>query len=160
MNAMSKANDISIALETPNQAEVMALIADLDAYQHSLYPAESVYSLDLSGVEQGQLLFAVARNAAGGAIGCGAVVLGGAVGELKRMYVQPNQRGLGIASKLLAMLEFHASKAGCRLLQLETGPLHHEALILYARCGYQTRAPFGGYADDPLSVFMEKSLAA
>ncbi|WP_394781656.1 GNAT family N-acetyltransferase [Undibacterium sp.] len=157
---MTTTETVSIALEAPDQADAIALIAELDDYQHSLYPAESVYALDLSGVPQQRLLFAVARTMDGNAVGCCAVVLDDASGDLKRMYVRPGHRGLGIAYKLLALLESHATTAGCRLLQLETGPLQQEALALYARCGYQRRGPYGGYADDPLSVFMEKALAA
>ncbi|MEP6504123.1 MAG: GNAT family N-acetyltransferase, partial [Betaproteobacteria bacterium] len=50
--------------------------------------------------------------------------------------------------------------AGCRVLQLETGPFQPAALALYAAFGYARRGPYGHYADDPLSVFMEKTLAA
>ena len=43
-------------------------------------------------------------------------------------------------------------------MKLETGPYQPEALGLYARCGNERRGPFGAYADDPLSVFMQKNL--
>jgi putative acetyltransferase len=105
-------------------------------------------------------LFAVARTAAGQAVGCGAVVLDTEAGELKRLFVSPAARGQGLAQRLLARLEAEAVGRGCQLLQLETGPYQPEALGLYARCGYERRGPFGGYADDPLSVFMEKRLGA
>ncbi|MES2072970.1 MAG: GNAT family N-acetyltransferase [Pseudomonadota bacterium] len=149
-----------IALESPNQAEVLSLIAELDAYQHSLYPPESVYALDLGSVAQEQVLFVVARDDAARAVGCGAVVLTPAFGELKRMYVRPQNRGQGIAKKILSRLELEAKKSGCSLLKLETGPRHTEALALYALCGYQLRGPFGDYPDDPLSVFMQKHIPA
>jgi hypothetical protein len=48
--------------------------------------------------------------------------------------------------------------AACPALMLETGPLQDRALALYERCGYRRRPPFGDYADDPFSVFMEKPL--
>ena len=151
-------NAMTITLETPDQADVLALIAELDAYQHSLYPPESVYALDLASVEQGSILLAVVRDQAASAVACGAVVLGATFGEVKRMYVRPAYRGLGIARRILATLESEAVKSGCRLLTLETGPHHHEALSLYARCGYERRGPFGSYPDDPLSVFMQKCI--
>ncbi|HEY0953155.1 MAG TPA: GNAT family N-acetyltransferase [Roseateles sp.] len=149
-----------IALESPDQPDVIALITELGAYQDSLYPPESRHALDLSVLVQPHVLFAVARDAAGDAVGCGAVVLEAAGGELKRMFVSPRARGRGVAQRLLALLEAEAGARGCRRLQLETGPYQPEALGLYARCGFERRGPFGGYADDPLSVFMEKALTA
>ncbi|MES2149775.1 MAG: GNAT family N-acetyltransferase [Pseudomonadota bacterium] len=151
---------MKIALESADQPEIIALIAELDAYQRSLYPAESCHLLELSSLTQANVLFAVARDGAAGALGCGAVVLNAEYGEVKRMFVHPRGRGMGVAKAILGLLEAEAGKAGCALLRLETGPYQAEALGLYARTGYQRRGPFGGYADDPLSVFMQKQLAA
>ena len=147
-----------IALESPDQPDVIALITELDAYQDSLYPPESRHALDLASLKQPHVLFAVARDAGGQAVGCGAIVLGDEFGELKRMFVSPRARGHGLARRLLALLEAEAVARGCRTAMLETGPYQPEALGLYAACGYQRRGPYGGYADDPLSVFMEKRL--
>ena len=149
---------MSIALESPDQPEVIALIAELDAYQASLYPPESRHPLDMTALTQANVVFAVARDVAGCVAGCGAVVLSPAFGEIKRMYVHPRHRGQGIAASLLARLEAEAIALGCTLLKLETGPLQPEALTLYARSGYERRGPFGKYADDPLSVFMHKRI--
>jgi putative acetyltransferase len=149
-----------IAIESPDQPEVIALIAELDAYQDTLYPPESRHALDLTSLEQPNILFAVARDNAGRAIGCGAIVLYPEFGELKRMYVIPRGRGQGVAKKLLALLESHAIGSGCKLLTLETGPYQQEALALYASAGYERRGPFGEYTNDPLSVFMQKHLSA
>jgi putative acetyltransferase len=150
---------MTIALESPDQPEVIALIAELDAYQDSLYPPESRHALDLASLKQDNVLFLVARDEAARAVGCGAVVLSSAFGELKRMYVSPRCRGQGVARKLLSALESESVRAGCKLLKLETGPYQPEALGLYASSGYERRGPFGNYADDPLSVFMQKRIA-
>lgn len=149
---------MDIAFETPDQAEVLALIADLDAYQLTLYPPESVYALDLAALKQPNVLFAVARNPKREVVGCGAIVLGTEYGELKRMYVRPEARGQGIAKKLLGVLESEAQSQGCTVLTLETGPYQHEALALYERHGYQRRGPYGDYPDDPFSIFMQKTV--
>ena len=45
------------------------------------------------------------------------------------------------------------------IVRLETGVRQPEALALYERCGYVRIPPFGGYRDDPPSVFLEKRLA-
>ncbi|QIE26692.1 putative N-acetyltransferase YsnE (plasmid) [Caballeronia sp. SBC1] len=139
---------------------MIALIAELDAYQDTLYPPESRHILDLASLKQPNVLFAVARDSTGEALGCGAIVLCPEFGELKRMYVRPRGRGQGVAKKLLALLESRAIGSGCKLLKLETGPHQHEALALYASVGYEHRGPFGDYTNDPLSVFMQKHIAA
>ena len=135
------------------------LIAELDAYQDTLYPPEARYALDLTSLEQKNVLFAVARNDVGIAIGCGALVLEGNVSELKRMYIRPENRGQGAAAKLLAKLEIEAAKIGCELVQLETGPVQHEALAFHKKHGFKECSAFGSYPEHPLSVFMDKSLA-
>jgi putative acetyltransferase len=151
---------MTIAIELPDQPEVIALIAELDAYQDTLYPPESRHALDVTSLKQSNVLFAVARDNAGRAIGCGAIVLYPEFGELKRMYVSPRGRGQGVAKKLLALLESQAIGSGCKLLKLETGPYQQEALALYVSAGYERRGPFGDYTNDPLSVFMQKHLSA
>ncbi|QNM95768.1 GNAT family N-acetyltransferase [Chitinimonas koreensis] len=148
-----------VALESPKQAEVIELIADLDAYQATLYPPEACYALDLDALAQPGVLFAVARDGAGAAVGCGAIVLNEAYGELKRMYVRPLARGQGTARRIVELLEAAARERGCNALMLETGPYQTEALAFYAKHGYDRCGPYGDYPDHPLSVFMRKQLA-
>ena len=144
--------------EPPNQPDVIALIADLDAYQDSLYPAEARYALDLASLSKPNVIFIVARDEQSVALGCGAVVLNESYGEVKRMYVRPEARGRGIAKKLIAALEASAYESGCSELMLETGPYQPEALNFYTNEGYVRRGTFGSYCEHPLSVFMGKSL--
>jgi putative acetyltransferase len=157
---MFSSSAMTIDFESPDQSDVIALIADLDAYQDTLYPPESRHSLDLESLKQPNVLFAVARDSTGQAIGCGAIVLCPEFGEIKRIYVKPRGRGQGVAKKLLALLESRAIGSDCKLLKLETGPYQHEALALYTSAGYERRGPFGDYKNDPLSVFMQKHIAA
>ena len=71
-------------------------------------------------------------------VGCGALRLAGrGVGEIKRMWVAPPARGLGIAQRLLDALEKHASGIGLRTLRLDTNRALVEARALYARNGYR-----------------------
>lgn len=149
---------MQVHLESPSQPEIIALIQELDAYQDNLYPAEARYALDLTSLEQENILVAVARDDAGIATGCGALVLGDKSAELKRMFVRPACRGRGIAAKILAILEIEAAKRDCELVQLETGPFQPEALAFYKKHGYETCGAFGNYSEHPLSVFMEKRI--
>lgn len=148
-----------LALEAADQPEIIELIEELDAYQKPLYPAESHHGIDIGALSRPEVVFAVARDPGGHAVACGAVVVGDAFGELKRMFVRPACRGQGIARELLAFLEAHARSRGCRQFVLETGIHQPEALGLYARSGYERCGPFGSYAEDPMSVFMRKRAA-
>ncbi|MFF2774978.1 GNAT family N-acetyltransferase [Streptomyces sp. NPDC058052] len=65
--------------------------------------------------------------------------------ELKRMYVVPEARGLGLARRLLALLEDDARAAGRTRMVLETGTAQPEAIALYVSSGYEPCAKFGHY---------------
>ena len=148
-----------VTTETPDQPDVIALIAELDAYQDTLYPAEARYALDLASLKKPNVVFVVARDSSGKAVGCGAVVVSESHGELKRMYVCQESRGQGVAQRVLTELEAAAAKMGCQELLLETGPYQPAALAFYKKQGYGRRSLFGAYPDHPLSVFMGKCLA-
>jgi len=149
---------VLVAQEQPDRADVVRLIDALDAYQKPLYPPESHHGVDLAALSQPDVVFAVARDARGAAVGCGAVVVGPDYGELKRMYVAPPWRGRGVARALLAFLEAQARARGCVRLTLETGVRQPEALVFYRREGFVACPPFGDYVDDPHSAFLEKRL--
>ena len=92
-------------------------------------------------------------------MGCGGCWLHGDYAEIKRVYVSPRARGLGLAKKLMDRIEAEARMTGRMIARLETGIHQPEALGLYRRLGYADRGPFGDYTEDPNSVFMEKLLA-
>ncbi len=150
---------IQIAIENPDQVEVAALLAASDAHMASLYPAESNHMLDLASLQRPEVEFLVAR-VDGRALGCGAVVSSGeGWAEVKRMFVSPQARGMQLGRRLLERLEALAAVRGERFLRLEMGAKQPEALALYRSAGFVEIGPFGSYSPDPLSLFMEKSLA-
>lgn len=67
--------------------------------------------------------------------------------ELKRMYVIPEARGLGLARRILAVLEEDAKAAGRTRMVLETGIRQPEAIALYLSVGYLPCAKFGHYRE-------------
>ncbi|MFB6837048.1 GNAT family N-acetyltransferase [Streptomyces sp. NPDC056361] len=67
--------------------------------------------------------------------------------ELKRMYVVPEARGLGLARRILAALESDARAAGRTRMVLETGTAQPEAMALYTSSGYEPCAKFGHYRE-------------
>src|SRR5213082_485557 len=80
-------------------------------------------------------------------VGCGALKFHeNTVGELKRMWVAPRARGLGLGRRLLEALEHKAREAGMTVLHLETNRTLIEAIELYRHAGYQEIEAFN---DEP-----------
>jgi DNA-binding MarR family transcriptional regulator/GNAT superfamily N-acetyltransferase len=76
-------------------------------------------------------------------IGCGAMKFEpNATVYLKRMWVAPEARGLGVGRRLLQALEDHAREAGARLAHLETNRALQTAIALYRSAGYTEVSPF------------------
>jgi len=148
----------TILRERPDTPDAIALILELEAELDPLYPRASRhgYSVDKL-IAQGVIFFVIRCD--GAPAGCGGVQLFGAeYGELKRMYVRPQWRGLGLAKQLLERLEDYARGQQIGLLRLETGIHQHAAIRLYERMGYQPIPPFGAYREDPNSLFFEKQI--
>jgi putative acetyltransferase len=161
---------LEIAPEALAGAVATALIADLNAELSALYPEPGAthFNLDPGEVAPGAGAFLVARLR-GRPVGCGALrrlreatlvrEVGPRVGELKRMYVAPEARGLGIGRALLVRLEGEARALGLERLVLETGTRQLEALALYRRAGFTDIPPYGEYAASvTTSVCLTKAL--
>ncbi len=73
----------------------------------------------------------------GEAVGCGALKFhDGQPTELKRMWVSPDVRGLGLGRRLLDQLEREAAEHGSRRVRLETNKALPEAVAMYRSRGY------------------------
>ncbi|MBP2197765.1 GNAT family N-acetyltransferase [Pantoea cypripedii] len=145
----------------PQNTDLQLLIAELDAFQSVLYPAESNHCLDLTTVEDGVLHCLMVTDAADHPVGCGAILLQGDGGaELKRIYVRPTWRGHQLGEAIVQHLETVAVQQGCEVARLETGNQQQAAIRLYEKMGYRQCAAFPPYLPDPLSVFMMKPLLA
>jgi putative acetyltransferase len=150
--------EIRIRIDDPEQPQVLRMLADSHAYYAALYPAASNHLLDVASLKQNNASFYTAAFE-GVVRGFGAIInCGPEYGEIKRMYVDPAARGMGIGRRILGALERHALADGLACLRLETGVRQPEAIALYRSCGYSEIGPFGHYLPDPLSMFMEKQL--
>jgi GNAT superfamily N-acetyltransferase len=79
-------------------------------------------------------------------------------GEVKRMFVDPDYRGTGVASLMLRTLETDARARGWDRLVLETGDTMLPAQRFYAREGFTPIPLFGDYVGSELSLCFEKVL--
>ena len=108
-------------------------------------PALSITAADHEMTPPAGLFLVAALH--GEAVGCGALKFHpGAPAELKRMWVDPSARGLGLGRRLLAELETRAAAHGVRVLRLETNRVLAEAIALYRAAGYREVAAFNDEA--------------
>jgi GNAT superfamily N-acetyltransferase/DNA-binding MarR family transcriptional regulator len=134
------ASMVRFAIEDPASADARWCLeqyfAELQArFDAGFDPARSI-SADAHELTRpaGALFVAHLR---GHAVGCGALKLHGtAAAELKRMWIAPEARGLGLGGRLLNVLECHARDAGAVTVRLETNRALVEAIALYRRSGY------------------------
>ncbi|MBW8881321.1 MAG: GNAT family N-acetyltransferase [Asticcacaulis sp.] len=77
-------------------------------------------------------------------------------GEIKRLWIDPATRGLGIGRKLLMALEDMARDMGMDCVRLDSNRALTEALALYRKCGY---AEVECFNDDPYAqMWFDKAL--
>ncbi|MFD0941857.1 GNAT family N-acetyltransferase [Pedobacter boryungensis] len=94
------------------------------------------------------------------AVGCGAIKMYTSdTMEVKRMFVTPTKRGLGIASTILNELEIWAKELQIKKCVLETGNKQPEAIALYLKSGYQIIPNYGQYEGVENSVCFEKVIS-
>ena len=146
------------AVTTPDDG-ILEMVEKLDAFMRDLYPPESTHLTPPEELSAGgNRFFAVKVD--GVLRGCGGFrVVDRDYAEIKRIYVDPSARGLGLAKALLNKLESESRLLGLLEMKLETGIYQPDAIGLFERCGYTHCPVFGDYPkNDPNSVFMRKSL--
>ena len=91
-------------------------------------------------------------------VGCvGVKGSGGSLAEIKRMWIAPSARGLGLARRLMTTAEDAARSIGIKTLRLDTNSTLFEAVSLYRNMGWTEIERFN---DDPYpDLFFEKPLS-
>ena len=149
-----------IVEERPDTADAMQLIAELEAVLAPLYQPQSRHGLSVEKLLREGVHFFVTRLDDFPA-GCGGIKLFETkYAEIKRMYVRPRFRGLGLARLMLNHLAEFSRQHGVVVLRLETGIHQLEAIRLYEGFGFHRIPPFGDYRQDPVSLCYEKRLDA
>jgi putative acetyltransferase len=158
-------------------AEADHLLVRSDHYMSSLYPAESNHLVSSESLRTGDALFLgmftshlpqVSSSALNEeppeldsvhCVGCVAARFyrEQTYAEIKRLYVDEDYRGRGLAKTLMVEIESGILEQGIDCARLEMGIYQPEADALYRSMGYREITPFGDYLLDPLSQFLEKS---
>ena len=140
--------------DNPDFRELVALLdADLqirDGAEHSFYA-------QFNKIDKIREVVLAYENEK--AVGCGAFKeYSAGAAEIKRMFVRPENRGRGIAGKILTELETWAKELNFSECVLETGVKQPEAIRLYQKSGYETIPSYGQYLNIKNSVCMRKSI--
>lgn len=151
---------IEIRVDDLSGDAVRALIAAHLQGMHATSPPESVHALDIDGLRHPSITFWSAW-VDGALAGIGAMkAIDDERGELKSMRVDDRFRGSGVGRVILRHIMAAARERGMTSLWLETGSPDEfiPAVRLYQSEGFTICGPFEGYTDDPMSVFMTRSL--
>lgn len=144
------ASTVSLAVLDPDHPDAAHCLRSYAAELGELFdggfdPANSLLP-DPGELRAPHGLFLVARLH-GEPVGCAGLKLpSGAPAEIKRLWVCPRARGLGLARRLLAELEERAARHGCDLVRLDTNRALEAATRLYRDSGY-TEVP--AFNDEP-----------
>ena len=131
---------VEVGIEDPTSAAarfcIESYFSELDTRFDSGFDPRRTNSPDFAELTEpvGLLLVARLREEP---VGCGALKFDGADrADIKRMWVAPTARGLGLGRRLLTELEDRARERGMRVVQLETNKTLREAISLYRSAGY------------------------
>jgi ribosomal protein S18 acetylase RimI-like enzyme/DNA-binding HxlR family transcriptional regulator len=141
---------VDVDVEDPRTADarfcLRSYYAELDDRFDTGFDPDRAISTTAEELTEPAGLLLVARLH-GEPIGCGALKLRGDVPfYIKRMWVAPEARGLGVGRRLLAELEDQARRRGAEVVSLETNKTLREAASLYRSAGYVEVEPFN---DEP-----------
>ncbi len=152
-----KRSNVIIEIKDIIQNEADHLLEKSAALMAALYPAHSNHLADKEQLFADNNIF-IGAYIEKNTVGCIALVNKKTYAEIKSLFVDKEYRGQKIAEQLMAEIENRAQNTNIKTLRLETGIDQPVAIKLYEKIGYQKISPFGEYAEDPLSVFMEKTI--
>ncbi|SJZ56687.1 GNAT family N-acetyltransferase [Consotaella salsifontis] len=156
------AGAVTIAVETPLQDDIRALVQSLNDHLLPLSPLEFQFKLTAEQMAEPGVTLWVMRNDAGEAVAMGALKEhGDGLAEVKRMFTKPDLRGRGMGRRILAAIEEGARQRGISTLVLETGSTagFEPAWALYEAAGFSRCGAFLDYPDSGYSRFYEKTLS-
>jgi DNA-binding MarR family transcriptional regulator len=134
--ASARFEDIDVGDERAQRA-VAGYFAELDARFPDGFEGDAYLDEDAVNLTPPDGCFVIIRSDVR-VLGCGGVqTLEAGVGEIKRMWIEPSRRGLGLGRRLLRHLEDRLAAMGIRVIRLDTNSVLTEALALYHSSGYE-----------------------
>jgi putative acetyltransferase len=151
-----KMNIKTIRTNSKNK-DFINLVRELDVYLKITDEEEHDFYNQFNNIDV--LKEVVVTYVSGIAVGCGAIKkFDNSAVEVKRMFVLKENRGTGVAQKLLIALENWAKELGYRKCVLETGIRQIEAVKFYKKCTYKVIPNYGQYSGMENSICFEKEI--
>lgn len=141
--------DRRVAIVAAASPESLAAVRALvEEYQRSLgvdlefqgFSHELTHLGEMYGPPGGALFLATVEGAPVGCVGVRR--FDGRCSEMKRLYVRPSCRGLGLGRRLAQCAMDAARAAGYLTMRLDTLPSMHDAQALYERLGFHDVPPY------------------
>ena len=147
MDAASIRIEVVDARTADAQAAMAAYFAELDLLFPTGFDPGDALTADVDAYDPPGGAFVLARSTTGEVAGCGGLwTARPGIGEIKRMWVHADWRGVGLAGRLLRDLETRSRAMGHRSTILDTNEVLHDAIAMYRRAGYR---PIDRYNDNP-----------
>lgn len=148
---------VTVTYVPTDHADFTALVRQLDGAFFAQYG--EVYLSYKPNNAADALTLAAVVYASGVPAACGGIKpLNTHTAELKRIFVAPQFRRLGLAQRIVHELEAAAKEQGFSHIALETGADMPAAIALYSKLGYTLTESYGPYAGDSTCVCMIKDL--
>jgi GNAT superfamily N-acetyltransferase len=152
---------VDIRPSDPFGPEAVYLVGRLSAELASMYPEDAAagagdfHPRDAAGPGRAFLVAWLGSRP----VGCAALrPMEPGVAEFKRLYVEPDARGRGIARLLLIALESKARDLGYTAVRVETGLRQVPSQRVIKSSGFEPIPNYGIYVGNPLSLCFEKPL--
>ncbi len=149
---------ITIKKTHSGNSDFKKLVLELDDDLKTYYKEEKSFYGKLNSIENIKYVV-IAYDKDANAVGCGGIKeFSLNEMEIKRMYVPPNYRGIGIASLILNELENWSRDLKYKKCVLETLKEKPYAIAFYKKNGYGVVPNFGEYVNAENSICFEKKI--
>jgi GNAT superfamily N-acetyltransferase len=148
---------IKVVKTTSENPDFLSLIKTFDAYLWERYPELKINYWGNNIIELNPNVIIIYLNDKPVACGCFKKYNENTI-EIKRMFVSPEARGLGLAQRILHELELWSLELGYSVSILETLHKQKEAISLYQKIGYAIVANYEPYVGLKNSICMRKQI--